>query len=267
LATWLGFTPDGTRLVAVSEDGKAIHVWDLRLIRQQLVELVLDWDEPPYPPAPPPQKLEPLHVAIVGNQMASNPAAMLNWELQTCSLRLLGNPLDADAYFQRGRIYLQMYNQPQALTELNVALAFAPDHAGAHFLRGKLIQQYGRWQEACDDFTSLLQCQPDDHEIHRLRGACRVALGDHAGAARDYLEVLKHGDEKAVVLNKLAWHLVASVYFIAMCRHRLGDATAAKKDFDQAVRWQEQTKVSPARSAELQSFRAEAELILMEPMK
>src|SRR5262249_9183017 len=33
VAGWLGFTPNGTRLVAVTEDGKAIHVWDLKRIR------------------------------------------------------------------------------------------------------------------------------------------------------------------------------------------------------------------------------------------
>jgi WD40 repeat protein/serine/threonine protein kinase len=46
---WLGFTPDGTRLVAVSDDDKAIHVWDLRRIREELAGLGLDWDAPPYP--------------------------------------------------------------------------------------------------------------------------------------------------------------------------------------------------------------------------
>ena len=43
------FTPDGTKLVAVSF--KEIHVWDLRLIRQQLKDLGLDWDWPEFPPA------------------------------------------------------------------------------------------------------------------------------------------------------------------------------------------------------------------------
>jgi hypothetical protein len=48
VADWLDFTPDGTRLVAVSDDGKAIHVWDLRRVRAQLAQIGLDWDAPPY---------------------------------------------------------------------------------------------------------------------------------------------------------------------------------------------------------------------------
>jgi WD40 repeat protein len=50
------FTPDGTRLLTVS-NGKegGIHVWDLRAIRRQLKEMDLDWDTPDYPAQPPPQ--------------------------------------------------------------------------------------------------------------------------------------------------------------------------------------------------------------------
>jgi hypothetical protein len=46
---WLSFTPDGTRLVVVADDGHAIHVWDLKRIREELVRLGLDWEAPPYP--------------------------------------------------------------------------------------------------------------------------------------------------------------------------------------------------------------------------
>lgn len=46
----LAVTPDGTRLVAISDESKAIHVWDLRRIRQGLSALGLDWKAPPFPP-------------------------------------------------------------------------------------------------------------------------------------------------------------------------------------------------------------------------
>ena len=44
------FVPDGTKLLAVTK-ARGIHVWDLRLIRQRLKELSLDWDWPDFPPA------------------------------------------------------------------------------------------------------------------------------------------------------------------------------------------------------------------------
>jgi len=43
------FSPDGSRLAAIQRDLQ-VQLWDLRLIRQQLAELRLDWDMPPYPP-------------------------------------------------------------------------------------------------------------------------------------------------------------------------------------------------------------------------
>jgi WD40 repeat protein len=48
----LCFSPDGTKLVAVSNDSFAVHVWDLRIIRNHLDAMDLDWDLPAYPPAP-----------------------------------------------------------------------------------------------------------------------------------------------------------------------------------------------------------------------
>jgi eukaryotic-like serine/threonine-protein kinase len=40
---WLGFHPDGTRLLAITNDSKSVHIWDLRRIREKLKEMMLDW--------------------------------------------------------------------------------------------------------------------------------------------------------------------------------------------------------------------------------
>ncbi len=50
-ATWLGFTPDGTRLVVASKFAAVVHIWDLRAIRARLKAMGLDWDWPEFPPA------------------------------------------------------------------------------------------------------------------------------------------------------------------------------------------------------------------------
>jgi serine/threonine protein kinase/WD40 repeat protein len=43
------FSPDGTRLAA-PRGNRQIQLWDLRLIRQELAQMNLDWDMPPYSP-------------------------------------------------------------------------------------------------------------------------------------------------------------------------------------------------------------------------
>jgi WD40 repeat protein len=58
------FTPDGTKLVSVAF-AKGVHVWDLRLIRRELRQLDLDWNQPEFPPAASQQMLaEPLELEI-----------------------------------------------------------------------------------------------------------------------------------------------------------------------------------------------------------
>jgi eukaryotic-like serine/threonine-protein kinase len=47
------FSPDGSQLVVVTNDGPAIHVWDLRAIRKHLAGTDLDWEAPPYPEVEP----------------------------------------------------------------------------------------------------------------------------------------------------------------------------------------------------------------------
>ena len=44
------FSPDGCMLAATQYD-QQVQLWDLRLIRQELARMHLDWDMPPYPPA------------------------------------------------------------------------------------------------------------------------------------------------------------------------------------------------------------------------
>ena len=43
------FSPDGSHLAVVQWD-QQVRLWDLRLIRQELAQMNLDWDLPPYPP-------------------------------------------------------------------------------------------------------------------------------------------------------------------------------------------------------------------------
>ena len=45
---WPVFSPDGSRLVVTTLAGPAVHVWNLRTIRRQLLAMGLDWDAPPY---------------------------------------------------------------------------------------------------------------------------------------------------------------------------------------------------------------------------
>ena len=48
-ASHVTFSPDGTRLVTTNFESNTIHIWDLRLIRRQLSEMGMDWDQQAFP--------------------------------------------------------------------------------------------------------------------------------------------------------------------------------------------------------------------------
>ncbi|HVX59707.1 MAG TPA: serine/threonine-protein kinase [Pirellulales bacterium] len=65
-AGWICFTPDGTQIVVTVPYAHAVHIWDLRAIRQRLKGMGLDWDWPEFEQATPgPGADEPLKVEIV----------------------------------------------------------------------------------------------------------------------------------------------------------------------------------------------------------
>jgi serine/threonine protein kinase/WD40 repeat protein len=64
------FTPDGTQLIATGVDTQALHVWNLRLLREQLAAIGLDWDAPAYaaaelPSAPNQRHAIPIELEIL----------------------------------------------------------------------------------------------------------------------------------------------------------------------------------------------------------
>ena len=66
----ISFSPDGTHL-ACCTISEQIELWDLRLIREELAAMKLDWDEPPYPPVAHEDKTKPVTMEIEATPEAS----------------------------------------------------------------------------------------------------------------------------------------------------------------------------------------------------
>jgi WD40 repeat protein len=67
------FSPDGAKL-AVAQNDQQVEIWDLRLIRQELAQMHLDWDMPPYPPVTNAPEESPVTLEIEPDSDSPNPA-------------------------------------------------------------------------------------------------------------------------------------------------------------------------------------------------
>src|SRR5262249_15447864 len=122
--TWLCFSPDGSRLAAACL-GHTIQLWDLRLLRQQLEALGLDWELPPYAPARQDDTAQSLQVRVKaqwGAVVTGDDPSLVGLN----SLLLAMNPFNFEAAYQRGRAYGRLERSQEAIDDYSAALALLP---------------------------------------------------------------------------------------------------------------------------------------------
>jgi serine/threonine protein kinase/WD40 repeat protein len=233
------FSPDGSRLVVTTNDGPAVHVWDLRAIRRHLARIGLDWDAPAYsnddpasPTLPPPP---PLQVDLGPSPLTWQPEPKLHENL---------------------------------ITDLETALARQPDQRRIRFL----LAHY------CNNFAwSLVAAPGSTHNPQRAVSLARRAV-ELAPTQDIYLNTLgvaqyragQHAEAIATLEKSLAAGKGESdgfdLFFLAMARYRLGRVAEARADFDRAVKWRRDhpNPAQPGWSEELDAFQAEARALLDE---
>jgi len=166
------FSPDGSRLAVVTNDGPAVHVWDLRAIRKHLAEMGLDWDAPAYPdddPAGPSARLlPPLQVdsgrfrAVIDqyNSHLEQNAVPAEDLVARYSERLKARPDDLDSLHQRGHALLRLGRFDQALADFAAASARRPLDGHLRAYRGICLFDLKRYAPALDQLESAFQTDP-----------------------------------------------------------------------------------------------------------
>src|SRR5262249_50646015 len=200
------FSTDGSRLVTCAGRGGSFQVWDLRLIRRELKEMDLDWDLPPYPP--PPEPAEPLRVQVLSPEPL--PPA---------------RELDAEAYFQRGLLLVQMRHFPwsdidrvralnpkllrwdEVLCACSQVIERNPEDAVTYHLRAHTHEFLGQWAQALTDHSRAIQLAPQYLDYLVCRGRAYLRTGQAGRAEEDFR---KAGPLKPDQANALAFEVVAS---------------------------------------------------------
>jgi serine/threonine protein kinase/WD40 repeat protein/tetratricopeptide (TPR) repeat protein len=182
----LCFTPDGAELVVRGEDTQAIHVWDLRLIRAQLAELGLDWDDPPLPPESKKPDVAPT-VEFVGADLVADVHKLRQYRMTLNLLALSADPFDARAHFRLA----QMSDDPAAaVAHYTASLTFAPKQPLAHENRAAAAFKLKRWKQVVADTDQVLKDHPDRARALYLRAAAHQRLEQHAQAVADITALL-----------------------------------------------------------------------------
>jgi serine/threonine protein kinase/WD40 repeat protein/tetratricopeptide (TPR) repeat protein len=181
----VGFTPDGAELFVWGEDTQDIHVWDLRLIRAQLADLELDWDDP-LPRASPNQQT-PTRVEFVGVDQVADAQKLWQYRRISNIAALVADPFDAGAHFRLA----QMTTDPAAaIAHYTAALAFAPDQPLAYENRAVAAFELERWAQVIADMDQVLKDCPDRPLALHYRARAHRQLGNHAKAIADLTAVL-----------------------------------------------------------------------------
>jgi WD40 repeat protein len=159
------FTPDGGRLIATGSGYAPLYVWDLRLIRQRLKELNLDWDWPE--PAPPSSIVAPVQRQIVVDPgfLRPRPFPDDRQTIAVFSLCLALSPINPEAYLQRGLAHGRLRNSRSAIADYDRFLALAaPEDARRTEVLCRRASNYHNQQDHAGTAAALreiLKVEPD----------------------------------------------------------------------------------------------------------
>jgi tetratricopeptide (TPR) repeat protein len=192
----------------MGERDGAFQVWDLRLIRRQLRELDLDWEQPPYPPTA--GAAGPLAIKVMA-AVAVPPSA----------------ELDAQALLERGLLLVQLEQHREAWADFErasrldpgrppweeAARAFLqaaernPQDAEAYHLRAHANARLGLWAESIEDHSHAIERAPQSRALLACRGKAYLHIAQKQWAAEDFRAAAQDQPGEA---NRLAWELATS---------------------------------------------------------
>jgi serine/threonine protein kinase/WD40 repeat protein/tetratricopeptide (TPR) repeat protein len=221
------FSRDGSLLLAYEADKHVLCLFDLYLIRKQLAELGLDWDEvQPLPKRATdydPARAAWLRVELIEAESAGSLEKMAEAERRRAASRLAANPFDAEAHFRLGRSLSVTGPHREAYARLTAALAFDPDLEEALSLRGQVAWRLNRWDNAAADAGRYLAKVPFDNQMRLLRARSNRARKHYEDAVADYTTLCTNFPGSAVVFAERA-----------ECYEALGKQDLARADRKQA---------------------------------
>lgn len=237
---WMNFTPDGAKLVAVSNYSQCINVWDLNAIRRKLKPLRLDWDAKPVPTL----ELE--------NAFATHVTVELGDFGSRAESRHQAN--QAKALFGLANSHIQARRWADALVTSKQALGICPDSATYNNSLAWLLvscpdSNYRDANLAVQLALKAVELEPSISEYWNTLGVAHY----RAGQWQQSIDRLTKAEQLKPDVN-----YGHNAFFLALAYWRLDEKETAQEFFDQAIQWMNSTGPSVKDREELDQFRAEA---------
>jgi WD40 repeat protein/tetratricopeptide (TPR) repeat protein len=171
------FSPDGSRVVVTTNDGPAVHVWDLRAIRRQLAAMGLDWDAPsvsvdnPAGPAAPPLPTLQVDYGPLARDLEhfTESAESL---IERYSARLKKVPNDVEAYHHRAHSLARLGRLEEGIDDWTEAIGLRPDDAHLRDGRAQAYAALKQYEPAIADLEAALAREPDHFCVRELLADC-----------------------------------------------------------------------------------------------
>jgi WD40 repeat protein/Tfp pilus assembly protein PilF/tRNA A-37 threonylcarbamoyl transferase component Bud32 len=198
------FSHDGTRLITISHRAtQAIHIWDLRRLRQELATLGLDWEQEPYPTAAPAVP-SPVRFLVDRGRLPLPPEA----GLIAYSLAIALQPLNPAAYTERAAAFANLERDAEALADCDRALALAPASARAWFVRGQAHEKLGNRRQALADYGQAIRHGPAEVSYRQARLAVAEVLHERMMVQQDLDWLIERQAATPLILHNRAWDLL-----------------------------------------------------------
>ncbi len=233
------FSPDGSRLAVTTQEGPAVHVWDLRAIRRRLAAMQLDWEAPADPAIDPAAAAAPPHpwTAVVDLGGLGDIMPTLR---QLNTLEVAGKTGESIDLLRQavGRV-------PNLAENRNTLASLLVTASG--LLRNP--------REAVEHARRAVELMPGEWRYLETYGIALYRTGRFAEAVAVLGKSLDTGWGEDDGFD---------LFFLAMAHHRLAHREEARACFDRAVRWVAAQKLLPSKYAN-ELLRAEAEAVLAGP--
>jgi serine/threonine protein kinase/WD40 repeat protein len=235
---WMDFTPDGTRLVVVSTYARAIHVWELGMIRDNLADLGLDW--------------EPSLASSLDDGTQHEPPTI------AVDLGDFGPKAEARQKARQARIQFdlayactQSKQWPEAIVAYQRAIELAPASDLYHNNYAWLLAtcpdpQFRDESAASEHAQRAVELSSNVAESWNTLGVARYRAGNWLSA----IDALSKAEDL-----KPGVYFGHNAFFIAMAHWQLDDHELARAWFDRAIAWMDKHR---SVDEELRRFYADA---------